>query len=100
MLLDIIPKQYYIIFPGGYSVRVFVKVRKSNENILIENAKEQERAGIRPAFAWMDPKTGEALTPPGWLVWSTLDGCGVVYRRKKDGKYIINTGTQGDFVCV
>lgn len=67
---------------------------------IIENAKEQERAGIRPAFAWMDPKTGEALTPPGWLVWSTLDGCGVVYRRKKDSKCIINTGTQGDFVCV
>lgn len=67
---------------------------------IIENAKEQERVGIRPAFAWMDYKAGEALTPPGWLVWSTLDGCGVVYRRKKDGKYIINTGTQGDFVCV
>ena len=67
---------------------------------IIENAKEQERAGIRTAFAWMYPKTGEALTQPGWFVWSTLDGCGVVYRRKKDGKYIINTGMQGDFVCV
>lgn len=67
---------------------------------IIENAKEQERAGIRPTFTWIYYKTGEALTQPGWLVWSTLDGCGVVYRRKKDGKYIINTGMQGDFVCV
>lgn len=81
-----------------------IKTRNGNKLYtafeIIENAKEQERAGIRPAFAWMDPKTGEALTQPGWLVWSTLDGCGVVYRRKKDGKYIINTGMQGDFVCV
>ena len=67
---------------------------------IIENAKEQERAGIRPAFAWMDPKTGEALTQPGWLVWSTLDGCGVVYRRKKVVKYILNTGIHFVFVCV
>ena len=76
------------------------KENRMFEHYKKRNAKEQERAGIRPAFAWMDPKTGEALTQPGWLVWSTLDGCGVVYRRKKDGKYIINTGMQGDFVCV
>lgn len=65
---------------------------------IIENAKEQERAGIRPAYAWLDCKTGEPSTPPGWLVWSTMDGCGVVYRRN-DGKYIIVTGLQGDF-CI
>ena len=63
---------------------------------IIENAKEQERAGVRPSFAWMDYKTGTASTPAGWLVWSTMDDCGVVYRRASDGKYIINTGMQGD----
>lgn len=67
---------------------------------IIENAKEQERSGIRPAYAWRDYKTGKASTPAGWLVWSTMDGCGVVYRRKSDGKYIISTGMQGDFVCI
>lgn len=67
---------------------------------IINNAKEQESAGVRPSFAWMDYKTGEPSTPPGWLVWSTMDGCGVVYRRKSDGNYIISTGMQGDFVCI
>ena len=67
---------------------------------IINNAKEQERAGVRPSFSWMDYKTGTASTPPGWLVWSTMDGCGVVYRRKSDGNYIISTGMQGDFVCI
>ena len=66
---------------------------------IIENAKEQERSGIRPVYAWRDYKTGEPSTPSGWLIWSTLDGCGVVYRRKSDGKYIIVTGWQGDF-CI
>lgn len=67
---------------------------------IIENAKEQERSGVRPSFAWMDYKTGTASTPPGWLVWSTMDGCGVVYRRKSDGKYIIATGWQCDFIFI
>lgn len=67
---------------------------------IINNAKEQERAGVRPAYAWRDYKTGEPSTPPGWLVWSTWeDGAGVVYRRN-DGEYIISTGMQGDFVCI
>lgn len=63
----------------------------------INNALEQEKSGITPRYAFRDYKTGENLTPPGWLVWSTsADGCGVVYRRK-DGKLIITTGLQGDF---
>lgn len=66
---------------------------------IIENAKEQEREGIEPHFAWYDYKTREPITPPGWLVWSTMYGCGVVYRRN-DGKYIIVTGWQGDFVFI
>ena len=81
-----------------------IKTRNGNKLYtafeIIENAKEQERAGIRPAFAWMDPKTGEALTQPGWLVWSTFsDGCGVVYRRP-DGKMIVTTGFHGDFCMI
>nr|DAP26281.1 MAG TPA: protein of unknown function DUF2149 [Caudoviricetes sp.] len=33
-------------------------------------------------------------------MWSTFaDGCGVVYRRS-DGKMIITTGFQGDFVVI
>lgn len=66
----------------------------------ISNALEQEKSGISPRYAFRDCKTGENLTPPGWLVWSTYaDGCGVVYRRP-DGKMIVATGFQGDFVVV
>lgn len=66
----------------------------------INNALEQERSGIVPRYSFRDYKTGENLTQPGWLVWSTSsDGCGVVYRRK-DGKMIITTGWQGDFCIV
>lgn len=61
-------------------------------------AERQEKSGVCPAYAWRDYKTGEKLTAPGWLVWSTYaDGCGVVYRRS-DGKMILVTGWQGDFV--
>lgn len=64
---------------------------------IINNALEQEKAGIIPHYSFFDYKNGEKVTPPGWLVWSSLDhGCGVVYRRK-DGKMIIITGVQGDF---
>ena len=77
-----------------------------NENKLIteadafREADRQEKAGISPRYAWRDGKTGEPITPPGWLVWSTYaDGVGVVYRRS-DGKAIILTGWQGDFCCI
>ena len=51
---------------------------------IINNAKEQERAGVRPSFAWMDYKTGTASTPPGWLVWSTMEGCrAILFASKK-----------------
>lgn len=67
---------------------------------VIDNALEQERSGIVPRYSWRDAKTGEKVTPPGWLVWSTLaDGCGVVYRRA-DGKMIVTTGFPGDFCMV
>lgn len=67
---------------------------------VINNALEQERSGIVPRYSWRDAKTGEKVTPPGWLVWSTFaDGCGVVYRRP-DGKMIISTGFPGDFCMV
>lgn len=65
----------------------------------IQEAERQEKAGTVPRYAWRDYKTGEQITPAGWLVWSTYaDGCGVVYRRS-DGKMILVTGWQGDFVC-
>lgn len=59
--------------------------------------KKQEKVGISPRYAWRDGKTGEPITPPGWLVWSTYaDGVGVVYRRN-DGKIILIAGWQGNF---
>lgn len=87
------------------SERVFIlHLRAGNkvvkESDAIAEAERQEKAGITPHYAWRDYKTGEITTPPGWLVWSTHeDGAGVVYRRKKDGKMILTTGWQGDFVC-
>ena len=77
-----------------------------NENKLIteadafREAERQEKAWISPRYAWRDGKTGEPITPPGWLVWSTYsDGVGVVYRRP-DVKEIILTGWQGDFCII
>lgn len=70
------------------------------ESQAIENALQQEKAGIQPLYCWYGSKTGENVTPPGWLVWSTwADGCGVVYRRH-DGKMILIAGMQGDFCMV
>ena len=70
------------------------------ESQAINNALDQEKSGITPRYSFRDYKTGEKLTPPGWLVWSTFaDGCGVVYRRS-DGKMIVTTGFQGDFVVI
>ena len=43
---------------------------------IIENARQQENAGIIPRYRYND-----SSTPPGWLVWSTIeDGAGVVYK--------------------
>lgn len=67
---------------------------------VIENAIEQERAGIQPHYAWWDYKEEKPVTGKGWLVWSSANhGCGVVYRRH-DGKMIIVTGVQGDFAYI
>lgn len=65
----------------------------------IQNALDQEAAGIKPEYKLRDYKTGKAITPPGWLIWSTLeDGAGVAHRRESDGKMILLTGWQGDFI--
>lgn len=70
------------------------------ESQAINNALDQEKSGVIPRYSFRDYKTGEKLTPPGWLVFSTFsDGCGVVYRRS-DGKMIVTTGFQGDFVVI
>ncbi|MFR1858832.1 MAG: hypothetical protein ACLSXG_02090 [Roseburia faecis] len=70
------------------------------ESQAINNALDQEKSGVIPRYSFRDYKTGEKLTPPGWLVFSTFaDGCGVVYRRY-DGKMIVTTGFQGDFVVI
>lgn len=70
------------------------------ESQAVNNALEQEKSGISPRYAFRDYKTGENLTPPGWLVWSTwADGCGVVYRRH-DGKMILIAGMQCDFCMI
>ena len=66
----------------------------------INNALEQEKSGITPRYVFRDYKTGENITPPGWLAWSTFsDGFGVVYRRP-DGKMIVTTGFPGDFCII
>ena len=82
----------------GYSRRQGKTLVLSDEEI-VANAKQQERDGVTPLYSWYDYKTGEKATPPGWLVWSMDRGCGVVYKRRTDGAYIIVTGVQGDFVC-
>lgn len=79
--------------------------RKNGSSVLatrdqiIENALQQEREGIEPHYCFYDYKRKEKVTPPGWLVWSLNDGCGIVYRRK-DGKMIILQGMQGDFCYI
>lgn len=81
----------YII--GSKSGKCITATKKE----IIENARQQEAAGVNPHYSFYDYKTKEAVTPPGWLIWSDCQyGCGVVYRRK-DGKMILTTGIQGDF---
>ena len=85
---------------NNYVLRTKNGVELVAESQAINNALKQEKSGISPRYAFQDYKTGENLTPPGWLVWSTFsDGCGVVYRRP-DGKMIVTTGFPGDFVVV
>ena len=85
--------------------RVFILHLKNENKVITEadafrEADKQEKSGISPRYAWRDNKTGEPITPPGWLVWSTYaDGVGVVYRRPY-GKAIILTGWQGDFCII
>ena len=82
--------------------RTFIIKRQNKPNLIlkeseiIENALQQEAEGIEPHYSFYDYKSREAITPAGWLIWSTLSGCGVCYRRT-DGKMIIVTGMQGDF---
>lgn len=82
--------------------RTFILHLKNENKVITEadafrEAERQKKAGISPRYAWRDGKTGEPITPPGWLVWSTYaDGVGVVYRRN-DEKMILVTGWQGDF---
>lgn len=64
---------------------------------IIENAKEQERQGIKPSYFFYGKNTSDRITPSGWLIWSTYkDGCGVCYPTG-NGKYGIVTGWQGEF---
>lgn len=84
----------------GYILHLKDGNRLVTEAEAIQEAERQEKAGTVPRYAWRDYKTGEQITPPGWLVWSTYaDGCGVVYRRS-DAKMILVTGWQGDFTCI
>ncbi len=85
---------------NNYVLHAKNSVQLVTESQAINNALEQEKSGISPRYAFRDYKTGENLTPPGWLVWSTYeDGCGVVYRRP-DGKMIVTTGFPGDFCMI
>lgn len=83
-----------------YILHIKNGVQLVTESQAIRNALEQEKSGISPRYAFRDYKSGENITPPGWIVWSTwADGCGIVYRHK-DGKMIVTTGFPGDFVIV
>lgn len=83
-------KTYVLHMPGNTMV--------IKESEAIQKALDQEAAGIVPHYCWYDCDKKEKVTPPGWLVWSTYrDGCGIVYRRD-DGKMVVCTGMQGDFV--
>ena len=85
---------------NNYVLHTKTGVELVTESQAINNALEQEKSGISPRYAFRDYKTGENLTPPGWLVWSTFsDECGVVYRRP-DGKMIVTTGFPGDFCMI
>ena len=86
-------KNYILHFKGQKSVVI-------TESQAIAEALAQEKDGVKPRYAWRDCRTGENLTPPGWLVWSTYaDGCRIVYRRP-DGKMIVTTGFPGDFCMI
>lgn len=82
--------------------RIYIARKQDGTNLImkeseiIANALQQEREGIAPHYAFYDYKKREAVTPAGWLIWSTSSGCGVCYRRA-DGKMIIVTGWQADF---
>lgn len=85
---------------NNYVLHTEKGVQIVTESQAINNALDQEKSGVIPRYSFRDYKTGEKLTPPGWLVWSTFaDGCGVAYRRS-DGKMIVTTGFQGDFVVI
>ena len=72
------------------------KIYKMSE--LIEEAKRQEKDGIKPHYSFFDYKKKENITPKGWLVFSTwADGCGVVYKMPETNSYKLVTGWQGDF---
>ena len=83
-----------------YTIYASKGIQVFTESEIINNALEQEKAGIKPHFSFWDYKSNTAVTPAGWLVWSALDGgVGVVYRRK-DGTMKIITGNQGDFAYI
>lgn len=66
---------------------------------IVQNAKDQEAAGIEPGYYWYNHKTKEAEKerPAGWLIWSTWeDGACICYKRN-DNTYGILTGWQSDF---
>lgn len=84
-------------------------IHKHNGDILhltrediINNAKEQRKQGVKPLYSFWDYKRNEAITPPGWLVWSTWeDGAGVVYPIQGDPEKLgIVRGWQGEFMVV
>ena len=69
-----------------------------SEEEIIENAKEQEEGGVTPFYSYYDYRSYKPVTPPGWLIWSTMeDGACVVYKNSA-GRYRFITGWQGDFV--
>ena len=68
---------------------------------IIKNAQEQQAAGIAPHYSFWNYKDQKAVTPKGWLVWNSYTrGCGIVFRRPYDGKWIICTGMPGDYAYI
>lgn len=83
-----------------YTLHLHDGIKTFSKSELIENAKQQERDGVKPMYVFYGKDTSDHITPPGWLVFSTwTDGAGVVCKYD-NGRYGLIRGWQGEFVVV
>ena len=93
---------------GGADMDIYT-IHKADGSILhltrdelIQNARDQKADGVKPSYSFWDYKRNEAITPPGWLVYSTYeDGAGVVYPIQGDADHMgFVRGWQGEFCMI